>query len=1225
MNYPACLCLQETRQGDRLLRPPAGYKIIQSQQRREDESERGVCMLINKKIHHEELPLRLSGNVEAVAAKLWLGRYYTVCSLYLSPSQVIQETDITNLIDQLNGRYLLLGDMNAHHGLWGEPTENRKGKIFADLLLNQDITLLNDNQKTHYSIQHDTSTLIDLSIASPTSFPDFTASVVECRHGSDHHPIKIQKLATPEIGEPSLRFKIEKADWQKFEQMTSNYNKPQHDLNINERVDHLTNYILEAARASIPVSGLRNNGKIPLPWWSDECNRVHAERKRAQRTLHRNYSNTNAIAVRRLNALCRRTFKKAKKESWIRYVSTINVNTTLSEIWKKINKIRGKFSTHPPPLLRDEDGTLTDNPKETSILFAEAFSDVSSEDNYTTRFRRHKGIEESKSLNFSLNQNPRAPYNEPFTMKELLNVLSATKETSPGIDRITYSMIKKAHHLFHQAILDLINEIFTTNVFPTPWRIAEVIPIPKPNKDHSTPTNFRPISLTSCLCKIFEKMLNHRLVWFLEREKCLNNIQSGFKRGRSTTDCLVQLTCDVQQAIIDKNHTIAVFFDLQKAYDTAWKRGILNKLYQFGLRGHLPTAIVNFLTNRQIKVRIGSTYSEARDIEEGVPQGSVLSCTLFAIAIDDVIDCLPLGVKATLYVDDLTIYASGTKNMAERQISLAIKRLETWCNRTGFQFSAQKTVSMHICRVRKCSKPAPRLDLNGSFISSKETHTYLGLLLDNSLRWHKHIEKVRYECMRRLNVLKHLSHTAWGADSKTLLRLYSAFIKPKLEYGVEAYGSSCISNLKKLNPIQNSALRLSTGAYRTSPIDSLEVISGIISLDASRKEKLAKYIVRVVANPGNPLNKIISIGELILEEDEENHTKFKQQSVFARAKLACKDFNLEEGMIFPEGPMEDPPWKTDNIYVCEDIIRNAKRSIPENTLKMIFTNHLQSHMEDNLLIYTDGSKTKDGTAFSIVGYEQNRLLAAEVRKLRDCTSIFSAELYAILLAVRKSQRAHHQDITIVSDSKSSIQAISQLFSKNPLVTLIQEQIQKTNKRYHLCWVPSHVGVSGNERADRAANDATKCNSHLEVSIPKGDIHAQIKKISKAEWLKKWQSTRINQNKFREVTNNLSPLAHSTCEDRKWERTLTRLRLGHSRLTHSYLMSGGAPPSCDNCGEDVRLTIKHLLVECPAHRTARIRFFNSSSPTMTALLKERDTSPGGSLEKFINAIDIINLL
>ena len=169
-------------------------------------------MLINKKIHHEELPLGLSGNVEAVAAKLWLGRYYTVCSLYLSPSQVIQETDITNLIDQLNGRYLLLGDMNAHHGLWGEPTENRKGKIFADLLLNQDITLLNDNQKTHYSIQHDTSTLIDLSIASPTSFPDFTASVVECRHGSDHHPIKIQKLATPEIGVPSLRFKIEKAD-----------------------------------------------------------------------------------------------------------------------------------------------------------------------------------------------------------------------------------------------------------------------------------------------------------------------------------------------------------------------------------------------------------------------------------------------------------------------------------------------------------------------------------------------------------------------------------------------------------------------------------------------------------------------------------------------------------------------------------------------------------------------------------------------------------------------------------------------------------------------------------------------------------------------------------------------------------------------------------------------------------------------------------------------------
>ena len=89
---------------------------------------------------------------------------------------------------------------------------------------------------------------------------------------------------------------------------------------------------------------------------------------------------------------------------------------------------------------------------------------------------------------------------------------------------------------------------------------------------------------------------------------------------------------------------------------------------------------------------------------------------------------------------------------------------------------------------------------------------YLGLVIDNSLRWHKHIEYLRIDCQRRLALMRHLSHLDWGADAKTLLRLYVAFIRAKLDYGVEAYGSACVSTLQKLDPIQNQALRVATGA-----------------------------------------------------------------------------------------------------------------------------------------------------------------------------------------------------------------------------------------------------------------------------------------------------------------------------------------------------------------------------------------------------------------------------
>ena len=1228
---PACLCLQETRHGDKTLLPPSRYKIYQSNKRRNDNHERGVALLVNNKIHSERIALNLSINIEAVAARVWLGKYYTICSIYLSPSLRVRKDELKDLIAQLPEPFLLLGDMNARHSLWGEPTSNAKGDIFEQLLTEEDIVLLNDQHKTHYSMQNNTSTLIDLSISSASACLDFNTTVVECRHGSDHHPVILNKTSIPEISEPSLRFKTEKADWVKYDQLTKDYVQEDPTTNIDEKVAHLTQFILEAAKSAIPISYGRKNGKVPLPWWSDACKNVHAERKRAQRTMHRNPSQENKIAFRRLNALCRRTFKEAKKDSWIRFVSSINVNTSLSEIWKKVKKISGKFSTHPIPLLSDEDGDLTNDPIRTSNIFAEAFSEVSSEANYSDQFLRNKQAKERQPLNFSEAANSKAYYNEDFTMKELESALASVGETSPGIDGVAYSMIKNSHHSFRAQLLHVFNEIYQKRVFPDSWKIAAIIPIPKPHKDHSTPLNFRPISLTSCLCKLLEKMANARLMWVLEKNECLSNAQSGFRKGRSTTDCIVQLTTDMQQAIIDKKHTIAVFFDLQKAYDTTWRRGILNSLYNYGLRGNLPIFIQNFLSNRRVKVKIGSIFSDARNIEQGVPQGSVLSCTLFAIAIDSVLNIIPHGVKAALYVDDLTIYATGSIDSAKRRVSMTIRKLEDWCQQTGFQFSASKTVSMHVCRVRRCGRHAGGLELNGSAIRCKEYHTYLGVVFDNGLRFHKHIQYLKDECQRRLNVLKHLSHTSWGADSRTLLRIYEALIKSKLEYGVEAYASACKSNLKKLNSIQNSALRIATGAYRTSPIESLEVLTGTKSLDDSRKEKLANYIVRVLANPSNPLKNVLNnetLGEHALSEDDADPPlqipKFKKQSIMYKAKAVYSEFQLNAGKIFEEKPADEEPWMLRNLSACDDIIQNAKSQIPENTLKMIYNYHLQSHMEDDLLIYTDGSKTADGVAFSIAGYHQRQSLASEARKIPDRLSVFSAELYAILLAVKRGKESTiANSITIISDSKSSIQTITQLAPKNPIASFIQDMLSESDKIFKLCWVPSHVGIEGNEMADKAAKEGTKYPTHANLPVPKGDIQAHIKKASKEAWNQRWMST-PESNKLRQITDNLSPLSNSTCSNRHWERTLARLRLGHSRLTHGHYMSRDPAPHCEHCGEGTLLTIKHILIECPHHQQARMRAFKRNTLTLKNILKDGDTGPVGPLAKYIADINVTNL-
>ena len=186
-------------------------------------------------------------------------------------------------------------------------------------------------------------------------------------------------------------------------------------------------------------------------------------------------------------------------------------------------------------------------------------------------------------------------------MEELQDALRRAHDTSAGPDEIHYQLLK---HLPSSSLLLLLNKIWLFGDFPSDWRKAIVIPIPKPGKDPTKPTNYRPIDLTSCICKTMEGMINHRLVWYLESHKLLTNVQCGFRSRRSTFDHLVRFETFCREAFIHNQHLVSVFFDLENAYDTTCKYGIMKDLHGFGLRGRLPNFISNFLQDRSFKVRV---------------------------------------------------------------------------------------------------------------------------------------------------------------------------------------------------------------------------------------------------------------------------------------------------------------------------------------------------------------------------------------------------------------------------------------------------------------------------------------------------------------------------------------------------------------------------------------------------------------------------------------------
>ena len=142
---------------------------------------------------------------------------------------------------------------------------------------------------------------------------------------------------------------------------------------------------------------------------------------------------------------------------------------------------------------------------------------------------------------------------------ELLDSLAKSSNTAVGPDDIHYQMLKHLPSDALQSLVNTLNDIWLTGNFPPSWRQSHIVSIPKAGKDSSDPSNYRPIALTSCVCKVMERMVNNRLVWYLERNKVITPMQSGFRKGRSTTDQLVRLETFVREAFIQKQHAAVIF------------------------------------------------------------------------------------------------------------------------------------------------------------------------------------------------------------------------------------------------------------------------------------------------------------------------------------------------------------------------------------------------------------------------------------------------------------------------------------------------------------------------------------------------------------------------------------------------------------------------------------------------------------------------------------------
>lgn len=1194
-------------------RPPAGYQAFYSPHDPAQGCHGGSAIFISSSIPFNVLPL--NSPLEMIAGQLHLQKTYTFSSIYLPPNTPVVREDFTALLRLLPPPFLLLGDFNGRHHLWGDTVTNSRGVMLAAAFADLDLCLFNSGEATHYHGANGSFSVLDLSVCSPDVYLDFSWRVTEDLCGSDHYPIV---LKTPEVM-PSARvprWRMDRADWTTFRLLAQVDHCLEDFGGIDEAVAYFTALIRWSAEHSIPqTSGTVH--RRPVPWWSEECRQAVVERRRAFGRYKRHKTDFYRAAYKQARARARRTLKEARRASFRSFLSSLTCQTPMSKVWKRVRRISGKYTPTPPPVL-NINGTVVAEGVAVANTIGESFAHVSRRASRSPAVQRELASQERHALDFS--SFGVETYNVPFTLLDVLTALSTCNDTSPGPDGIPYAMLRHLPDDSLSFLLNIYNAMWRNGFIPPSWKASTIIPIPKPGKDPANPLHYRPIALTSCLIKVFEKMVNVRLVWFLEKHTHLSPVQYGFRRARSTTDALVQLESTICRAFAQKRHVVSVFFDLEKAYDTTWRYGILHVLHSIGLRGHLPLFLQSFLRDRTFRVRVGTALSRIFVQEEGVPQGSVLSVTLFGLAINGIAYNLPPDIHCSLYVDDLSIsYASPRLDVAERHIQLALNRVTRWADSHGFHFSPAKTLTMHFSRVRGAFRE-PDLYLYGNRLPVVEQTRFLGVIFDSRLTWVPHLKDLKAACSKRLSLLRVLSSLSWGADRTILLRLYQSLVQSKLDYGCEVYSSATLARLKTLDSIHHAGVRLATGAFRTCPIPSLLVDAGMLPLDLHRQSIICRLWFRAHANPGCPTHTILSDTSL---DNLYSASQRCLKPLGFRVRTLIQELSLPQPSIAVPELLSVPPWEFSEVHCCRSL-SVPKASLPDSAIKSMFLAHSFEH-EGSIPVFTDGSKSDAGVGYGAVFTDFTRC-----GTLPAFSSIFTAELSAIILALRTIYPLQVGRYVIFSDSRAALSSVENRFSFHPLVLQIFIWLLLCRRRGHtisLCWVPAHVSVEGNERADEIAKAAAR-RPVPPCSVPYRDLFPSITAAAQSVWQARWEEIRATAKMGEIAARVVRPWPLLRMRERRHETVLTRLRTGHTHLTHSYLMSRGAQPYCDDCL--VPLTVRHLLVECPSLRDLREQYLprcrgDDGTFRLSLILGEMCLTPGHEVLKFVEEAGLLHKL
>jgi len=617
--------------------------------------------------------------------------------------------------------------------------------------------------------------------------------------------------------EHSYQYMWAQGDYQAISEYTNNVNWSQlfttkltPDAMWSAFCEHLDN----AIDLFVPKVQLRERNRIKIWRYPRHIRQMTSRKLAVWRALKANPDDPKLKEkYSKLTADCRYAIKQYEVYKENKVINSNNVGDFYKHVNKNLSS-RSKIGNLKTPL-----GETVETDAEKANVLNNYFSSVCTQDDgnipaFTTSVTDKDGIS-----------------NVDFDAAKLIAAVRRIKTkrpTSCGPDGYPVVLLRNTIGSLSQPLSHMFNSFISVGKIPDSWKTAHVTPIYKKGPS-SDPANYRPISQTSIYCKLLERVLVADVTAYMLRKGLISKHQHGFINKRSTATNLLESLSDWTFTIDNKLTETVIYVDFHKAFDTVSRSKLKIKMEGYGIRGELLNLIMDFLSNRMQRTRVGNCLSDVTSLTSGVVQGSCIGPLLFLIFINDLSDIFDPQITPKLYADDLKLYTSITSNYNSDSLQQNLDRLEAWANTWQLIISIRKCQTLTLNGRQQATNPTT-FNIGSSALDNVNNVLDLGVTVSSDLKFSTHVTHIVRKALTRSNLL----HRCFiSRDTATLVKAFKVYVRPIVEYCSPVWSPHLIKDIELVESVQRKFTKRLPGLWDSSYADRLKAV-GLERLDVRR-------------------------------------------------------------------------------------------------------------------------------------------------------------------------------------------------------------------------------------------------------------------------------------------------------------------------------------------------------------------------------------------------------